>query len=225
MLNIIIVEDNRDLRETLLDVMAAEGHHAAAFESAEALWSGCSFQTTDIIVLDLNLPGEDGISVARRVRAEHPGIGIVMLTARGEPDERRVGYENGADIYLVKPSSVPELISSIQALARRLNQGKAEPDVLVVDPIAMTLSGPADMVPLSPSEVELLSAFARAPHKRLKTTHIAAMIGHKGEISKSAIEVRIVRLRKKMFAAGAAGQPINVVRNHGYQLSARIDIV
>jgi len=225
MLNILIVEDNPDLRESLVDVMAAEGHHVAAFESAEALWSGSSPGTADIIVLDLNLPGEDGIALARRVRAENPEVGIVMLTARSEPHERRAGYENGADIYLTKPSSVPELTSSIKALARRLNQGRAEPEVLVLDSIAMTLSGPDDMVTLSASEMDLMTEFARSPQGRLKTSHIAKMIGSEGGISKAAIEVRIVRLRKKMIAAGAIGQPINVVRNHGYQLSARIDIV
>jgi DNA-binding response OmpR family regulator len=225
MLKIIIVEDHKDLRESLLDVMASEGHHVAAFESAEALWSGCSFATVDIVVLDLNLPGEDGIGVSRRIRAEHPDVGIVMLTARGEPEERRTGYENGADIYLTKPSSVAELTSSIWALARRLNKDRPEPGGLVLDTMAMTLSGPEESVALSASEVELLAAFARAPLKRLKTVHIADMIGRDGEISKAAIEVRIVRLRKKIIAAGTAGQPINVVRNHGYQLSARIDVI
>jgi DNA-binding response OmpR family regulator len=225
MLNIVIVEDHYDLRESLLDVMASDGHHVIAFDSAEALWAGCRFCTVDILILDLNLPGEDGIAVARRVRGRDPDIGIVMLTARGEPEERRIGYESGADIYLTKPSSAAELSSSVQALARRLNRGKPEPNILTLDTIAMTLTGPDGTVALSASEVELLVAFAGEPTNRLETAHIARVIGGSDELSKATIEVRIVRLRKKLSAAGAPGQPINAVRNVGYQLSMRMDVL
>jgi len=168
------------------------------------------------------LPGADGISVARRFRANRPGVGIVMLTARGEPNERRVGYESGADIYLTKPSSAPELASSVEALARRLNQNRPEPKTLTLDYAAMTLSGPTKRVALSAAEVELLADFSRAPNNRLDISRIASLIGGDEVVSKAAIEVRIVRLRKKMIAAGATGQPINAIRNHGYQMASRI---
>lgn len=224
MLNIAIVEDHHALRESLVDVLAAEGHAVAAFESAAALWQDCSVETLDIIILDLNLQGEDGIDIARRLRADHPGMGIIMLTARGEPEERRIGYESGADIYLTKPSSAPELTASIQSLARRLQHARPEARGLRLDPVAMTLAGPAGTVALTASEAQLLAEFVRAPKGRLETGRIASFTNGEGEVSKAAIEVRIVRLRKKLAQAGAVGQPINVVRNHGYQLSARIDI-
>ena len=225
MLNIIILDDYKPLREALVDLMATEGHHVVGFESAEALWSGCSFGTVDILILDLNLPGEDGIAVAQRIRAQHPNIGIVMLTARSEPEDKRVGYENGADIYVTKPSSPMELAASVKALARRLKQNGSETTVLALDTVAMKLSGPLDTVDLSASEVDLLSEFARSPNSRLETDTIADLDERKCEISKAAIEVRIVRLRKKMIAAGASGQVIKSIRNHGYQLSARIRIL
>jgi DNA-binding response OmpR family regulator len=225
MLNIIIVEDHKPLRESLVDLMATEGHHAAGFESAEALWSGCSFGTVDILVLDLNLPGEGGGAVAQRIRAQYPNIGIVMLTACNEPEDKRVGYENGADIYLAKPSSAMELAASVKALARRLKHNGSEKTELVLDTFAMTLSGPLDTVDLSASEVDLLVEFARSPNRRLETGTIADLDEREGEISKATIEVRIVRLRKKMIAAGAIGQPIKSIRNQGYQLSARMRIL
>jgi DNA-binding response OmpR family regulator len=225
MLKIIIVEDHSDLRESLLDVMAADGHHAEAFDSAEALWCGGTLHTTDIMILDLNLPGQDGIAVARRVREDHPDIGIVMLTARGKPEERCTGYDSGADIYLTKPSSAAELSSSVQALARRLSRSKSEAKLLVLDMIAMTLSGPDGTVALTSAEVELLAAFARAPNRRLDTAQIVRLLASSGEVSKAAIEVRIVRLRKKLDAAGVPGRPINVVRNVGYQLAQKIDLL
>lgn len=225
MLNIIIVDDHKPLRESLLELMAIEGHHVVGFASAEAMWSGCSFGTVNILILDLNLPGEDGVAVAQRIRAQHPNIGIVMLTARSEPDDKRVGYESGADIYLTKPSSAAELAASVKALARRLRQNEPETEELVLDTFAMTLSGPRNTVDLSASEVDLLAEFARSSNSRLETGTIAKLDEREGEISKAAIEVRIVRLRKKMIAAGAIGQPIKSIRNQGYQLSARMRIL
>lgn len=225
MLKILIVEDNRALRESLIDVLAEKGHDVLACGSAEDLWRMDDLGTADILVLDLNLPGEDGISVARRARAEHPGLGIVMLTARGEPNQRQIGYESGADIYLTKPSSAPELTSSVEALARRLNRHKPEPKTLTLDSATMTLSGPSDRIALSAAEVELLADFARAPNNRLEIGRIASLLGGETGVSKAAIEVRIVRLRKKMITAGAPGQPINAVRSHGYQMSIRLEVV
>jgi len=225
MLNIVILDDQKPLRESLVDLMTSEGHHVAGFDSAESLWSGCSFGTVDILVLDLNLPGADGVAVAQRIRARHPNIGIVMLTARSEPEDKQVGYASGADIYLVKPSSAMELAASVKALARRLKQNGSETTGLVLDTFAMTLSGPRNTVDLSASEVDLLSEFARSPNSRLETETIANLDKREGGISKPAVEVRIVRLRKKMIAAGAMGQPIKSIRNQGYQLSARMSIL
>lgn len=225
MLKIIIVEDNRALRESLIDVLAENGHDVEACDSAEALWRRGDIGAIDVLILDLNLPGEDGISVARRARAVHSGLGIVMLTARGEPNDRRIGYESGADIYLAKPSSGPELTSSVEALARRLNRSRPEPGTLVLDCSTMTICGPAERVAISAAEVELLLAFARAPNNRLEIGLITTILGGEDGVSKAAIEVRIVRLRKKLIAAGALGQPIKVIRNHGYQMSSGLELL
>jgi DNA-binding response OmpR family regulator len=225
MLNITIVEDNPALRASLIEVMVAEGHNVEAFDSAESLLSEGNLEAVDILILDLGLPGEDGISVARRIKADRPGVGIVMLTARGEPNDRRIGYESGADIYLAKPSSVPELTSSVEALARRLNLSKPEPKTLILDYAAMTLSGPTKRVALSAAEAELLAHFFHAPNNRLEISRIASLIGGDEVVSKAAIEVRIVRLRKKMIAAGANGPPINAIRNYGYHIPIHIKLV
>lgn len=225
MLNITIVEDHRPLRESLVDAMANEGHEVTAFGSAEALWRDCSFHAVDILILDLNLPGEDGIAVARRVRAEYPSIGIVMLTARDATDERRVGYESGADIYLPKPSSAMELGASVKALARRLKPVEGRATELVLDTCTMTLSGPKQSVGLSAWEVGLLNELARSPDRQLGTEAIVDLIDRKGDINKAAVEVRIVRLRKKMISAGATDQPIKSIRKMGYRLSSRVRVV
>jgi DNA-binding response OmpR family regulator len=229
MLNIVIVEDNDPLREALVDVLAAEEHHVAAFDSAESFLAEGSLDMVDIVLLDLNLPGEDGVSLARRLRADRPDVGIIMLTARGAPEQRRVGYESGADIYLTKPSSAPELTSSIQALARRLQidqrpQPVDQPEALVLNPQFVSLTGPGGMVVLTASETALLAAFAAAPDRRLSNEAILRLAPVDGPVSKSTLGVKIVRLRKKLLAAGAVGQPVTVIRNWGYQLSCPLKL-
>ena len=225
MINVVIVEDHQNMREALVDLIADAGHHVVAFESAEALWSGSNLRTVDIVVLDLNLPGVDGITAARRIRAEQPQIGIIILTARDKPEERNIGYENGADIYLAKPSSRLELVGAVTALSRRLNRDQPKPATeLLLDRFSMTLSGPAGTVPIPADDVDLLTKFVLAPDNKLTISEIASLWQSAGEISKSTLEVRIVRLRKKMKAAGSSTQPIKVIRNYGYKLTVSIGL-
>lgn len=225
MLNIIIVDDHKPLREALVELLATEGHHVAGFESAEALWGGCSFGSVDVVILDLNLPGEDGVAVAKRIRDQHPKIGILMLTARSEPEDKLRGYENGADVYLTKPSSAMEIAASVIAIARRLAHNRSKTTELVLDTFAMTLSGPHATVELSASEMDLLAEFARSPNRRLKIGTIVDLDERKDQIKKPAVEVRIVRLRKKLIAAGAIGHSIKSIRNQGYQLLVHVRIL
>lgn len=233
MLNLVIVEDNGALRESLVDVLSAEDHHVVAFESAEVFLANCRIASVDILLLDLNLPGEDGMSLARRLRADWPELGIIMLTARGAPTDRSDGYESGADIYLTKPSSAPELTASIRALARRLSKEargavtlSAEPEAaLVLNRKTMTLTGPVGAQALTSSETDLLEAFITAPDNRLDLDSILRLGPTTVPVSKAALGVKIVRLRKKLTAAGAEGQSLNVVRNWGYQLSVMITLI
>jgi DNA-binding response OmpR family regulator len=231
MLNIVIVEDNAALRESLVEVLTAEDHHVAAFESAEVFLTNCSIGSVDVLLLDLNLPGEDGVSLARRMRADWPDLGIIMLTARSAPNDRSMGYESGADIYLTKPSSAPELTASIRALARRLNKdNRAAPSVAQSVPLGlnrktMTLIGRGGAQALTASETALLEAFATAPDNRLDVDSILRLGPASAPVSKAALGVKIVRLRKKLTAAGAEGQSLNVVRNWGYQLSVPVTLI
>jgi DNA-binding response OmpR family regulator len=205
----------------MLDVLAAEGHHVVGFDSAEGFVANCSVATVDVLVLDLNLPGQDGLSLARDLRAAWPKVGIIMLTARGAPEDRHMGYESGADIYLAKPSSAPELTASIRALARRLGRDGAAPRALVLDAKAMTVSGPSGTVTLTSGEARLLEAFIRAPGNRLLDEEQGT---EADATSKATRGVKIVRLRKKLVAAGAVGQPIKSIRNLGYQLSVSVTL-
>lgn len=219
MLNVAIVEDVTDLRESLVDLLAGEGHHVAAFDSAESFVGNCSIATVDILVLDLGLPGQDGLSLARNLRAAWPMLGIIILTARGTPDERKAGYENGADIYLAKPSSAQELSAAIWALARRLGQKETDLNLFVLTSKAMTLRGPSGTVQLTAGEANLLEAFANAPENRLGIKEAEGQDHPTETTSKGSFVVQVGRLRKKLVAAGAIGEPINAIRGFGYQLS------
>lgn len=225
MLSLALIEDNTALREALVDVLIHEGFRVADYETAEAFWQAGTTETIDIMILDLELPGEDGIIVAERLSAGHPDIGIVMLTARDNADQRKLGYETGADIYLVKPSSSHELTAAIHAVSRRLKPRDVTDLSLAVNRTAMTIDGPAACISLSAWELELLIQFQSALDQRLEHQRIEELTDSPVKGRRAAIEVRLVRLRKKLVAAGASGQPIRAIRNWGYQLSVRLKIV
>ena len=218
-LNIIVVEDHDELREVTVAALCGMGHVARGVDCAEALDDELGAFRADILVLDLNLPGEDGISVARRMRAAGPDIGIIMVTAREAVRDKMTGYGSGADIYLTKPTSVEELGAAIQALSRRVRPDAPLASRLTLNPVTLQLLGPQAVLDVSDQECALLSAFAKAAEHRLETWQMMELSG-KGadEVSKSTLEVQIVRLRKKLEEAGAAAPTIKAIRGRGYQL-------
>lgn len=228
-LKIIVVEDHDDLREMTVEALCEQGHHAIGVDSAEALsdWLG---MPPDVMVIDLNLPGEDGISLAQRVRATQPGIGIIMLTARSNAVDRTNGYQSGADIYLTKPTSEEELGAALQAVARRLKPPGAVPDqrvfVFTLDMQRLMLSGPQAQVSLNALEATVVSALASALWQRLENWQLLKLLA-KSEASytKARLEVLIFRLRKKLVQAGADEYAIKVIRQVGYQLGVAVRVV
>ena len=155
---------------------------------------------------------------------DHTALREALIDVLNENGHCINGYASGADIYLTKPSSGAELSGAINALARRIAHSNAAAPDAVLDPIAMTLTGPDTTVALSAAEVELLTAFSKAPNNRLDSNTIANIACGEAEITKATLEVRIVRLRKKLVTAGIATQPIKAVRNFGYQISTQIKL-
>jgi len=223
-MNIVVVEDNDDLRDVLVDVLCAQGHQVCGVDSAEALLEYIG--RLELVVLDLNLPGEDGLSVAKRLRASHPQVGIIMVTARGMPAEKKAGYEHGADIYMVKPVSHDELCAAVGALSRRLTAVEA-PKRMRVNPLALTLEGlGAQVVSLNPQQLAVLEAFARAPDQRMESWQIIDILGQQdAQDPKAALELQMVRLRKKLHEAGAAAPAVQAVRGWGYQLCVGVVVL
>ncbi len=122
--NILVIEDDEDLREAIIESLSLRGLHVIGVECAEELPEQAKILQIDILILDLNLPGEDGLSLAKRLKNSHPMMGIIMMSARVLSDQRSVGYASGADIYLPKPCNSEELYQSILSLSRRLNDSK-----------------------------------------------------------------------------------------------------
>lgn len=225
LLNIVVVEDHDSFRESIVEALSAQGHRVVGVDCAEALPELDNIHM-DLMIIDLNLPGEDGVSLARRMRVAQPSIGIVMLTARMRLIDKVTGYENGADIYLTKPISLDELSAAIQSLARRIKPSNVVASTLSLDTSHLRLIGPLSMINLTKQESMVLSAFVLAQERKLETWQLIQVLGKSEEdYHKSALELIIVRLRKKMIEAGSSPKPIQAIREFGYQLCEHVQLL
>jgi DNA-binding response OmpR family regulator len=220
-LNLIVVEDYDVLRAVTVALLTEHGHQVMGVASAEALDDEAGGRVADIYLLDLNLPGEDGLSLARRLRQVHPSVGIIIVTARNQAQDRVAGYDSGADIYLTKPLDQAELMSAVNALARRVKPELVSPlDLhLTLDVQRFLLGGAKESVPVTDMDTCMLSAFARAPGRRLSFWQLHEMLGQlPNDVNKASLEVRMVRLRKKLTQASGDEGALKAIRGHGYQL-------
>ncbi len=224
LLNIALVEDNDDLRDLLTRDITKAGYTVHATECAEDLDDLVSHTSIDLLILDLTLPGEDGLSIARRYRRANPDLYIIMLTARVHEQDRINGYESGADVYLTKPISNSELIAAIGSVARRLSKHQDLPDV-ILNARGMTLTG-FKTIALNRQEVVMLKALSESPNGNLPYFRLLELHSDLeiNEQSKAALEVRVVRLRKKLAEAGIEGKTIRAIRGEGYHLLVRIKV-
>lgn len=222
-LRVLIVEDNHELRTATLEALHDQGIHCVGIDSAEAVPAALMREHFDLVVLDLNLPGEDGLSVARRIRAERPAMGIIMTTARTLPQERREGYDSGADMYLAKPVSLDELSGAISALVRRLPSPDTATDIVLDKRRLLLVDKQQREVALTPTEARLLEAWCSAPDQQLPTQVLLSLMRRApADDPKRALEITITRLRKKLLQVGCGEPGIKAVRGWGYQLAEKI---
>ena len=228
-LNIVLVEDNKDLREAIVEVLSTLGYRVLGLSCAEELGDEGAQASIDLLIVDLNLPGEDGISLSRRLRRIQPNLCILMMTARDTVRDKVSGYEAGADIYLTKPASIEELSAAVQSLERRL-QAQEKPlknqAVLSVQIAGLLAHGPGGSVELTTIEVALLSALARAPDQRLAYWQLLQiMTTELQRTSQANLAVRMTRLRKKLWETGFNGPTLQVIRHEGYQLRVPVQLI
>jgi DNA-binding response OmpR family regulator len=229
-LTIAVIEDHDLLRQSIVRALGEEGYAAFGVDCAEVLDDEQGGRDFDIAVLDIKLPGEDGLSLSRRLRAAHPHLGIVILTAKNALYDRVAGYGSGADLYLTKPVAPQELLAAVGALGRRVSAGHAggpPPSTAVCLTLhrqSRRLTGPAGDHQLSEAETLILTALARSRGHSLETWQLMEINSDK-DSTKAALEVRIARLRRKMASVGAVSHPIRAVRGAGYALAADVVVL
>lgn len=222
-IRVAIVEDDAILREELAWYLSLNGCEVLEANSGRSLDDLLPLSTVDAVVLDLNLPGENGFDIAERLKRHSPAMGIVMLTARSALLDRVKGYASGADIYLAKPVPGEELLAALMSLHRRLG-GQAQTQMWLLDrerSVIRPPNGQADIA-LTAKELAFLLLFARAAQDTLESNTVCDMM-EAGEsvapLSKRALENIVSRLRKKLQAAASPEQVlIRSVWGSGYQL-------
>ena len=223
-IKIVLVEDNDDLRDLLFRDISRAGYAVQNAGCADDLDDLAATTAFDMLILDINLPGENGLEIAQRYKQANPDLYIIMLTARVGTDDKVAGYDAGADIYLTKPVSSSELIAAIMSVSRRLLKPSSDQEV-VLNVREMTLVGNG-VAELNRQETTILKALSESANGRLPYYRLLELCGEDvNATSKSTLEVRIVRLRKKLAEAGVEGKGIRAVRSEGYQLLQRIRIV
>lgn len=225
-LTIVLVEDNDDLRELMAAALSSQGHRVIALDCAEAIEDEARGERPDVFLLDLNLPGQDGYSLAQRLRSAHPLVGIIIISARSVLDDKLRAYDCGADWYLTKPVALEELSAALQSFARRKQAVRVESQAGGLQLVQHTVQGPQDSVRLTAAEAVMLTAFARAPSGRLEHWQLAEVLGvDTCTFNKASMEVRIVRLRKKLQQTGAPENVIESIRSVGYQLQFPVSVL
>ncbi len=181
-------------------------------------------ESVDLFMIDLNLPGEDGLVLAKRLRESMPSVGIIMLTARSYPDDVTRGYQSGADIYLNKPASAAQLRAALGAMRRRLTPAAAADASPRLE--RRKLCGVQDEVMLTTTEALLIGALARAAGRQLKSEQLIQAIGKDlDSYQKHSLEAAMTRLRKKVQDACGEDLALQSVRGEGYRLSASVQII
>ncbi len=224
MRTILIVEDEPQIARLVRDYLEHAGFAALVAGDGEAALHQVRAAKPDLMVLDLGLPGLDGLDVTRTVRA-FSAMPIIVLTARGGEADRIVGLELGADDYMVKPFSPKELVAGVRAVLRRTDGTQQAPDVvraadLVIDVPAMRVSAAGQRVDLTPTEFQLLVALARRPGRVLTRGQLLeAVRGVAFDSYERAIDAHVKNIRRKLEAREGAPSYIETVYGVGYRFA------
>ncbi len=224
--HLLIVDDDERIRLLLQKFLIRSGFFVTAARDAEharRILSGLEF---DMIVVDVMMPGEDGVSFTRSLR-ETLSTPIMLLTAKGETDDRIAGLEAGADDYLAKPFEPKELLLRINAILRRVPQsdvGAAVPKVLSLGPVRYDVErgelwrGEA-LVRLTATESQLMKIFSATPAEAVSRTALVEQLGRDGgQAQERAVDVQITRLRRKIELDSKQPRYLQTVRGSGYML-------
>jgi len=223
---IYCVEDDSSIRELMLYTLRASGFSAAGFENGDTLFDALSRETPRLILLDIMLPGMDGIEILKKLR-ETPataGIPVIMASARGTEYDKVLGLDLGADDYLAKPFGMMEMVSRIRAVLRRSTPAAQKRSLslgrLSMDLSAHTVTADGAQVMLTLKEFALLRLFLSAPGQVFSREQLLEQVWGTDYIGESrTVDVHIATLRTKL---GACGDSIRTVRGVGYRMEADV---
>jgi DNA-binding response OmpR family regulator len=223
---LLIVDDEVDVREVLEEYFTSHGYATIGAENAAAAKALAAQHAIDLALVDINMPGEDGLSLARHLRERYKTLAIVMLTSAGTVVDRIVGLEMGADDYVPKPFDPRELAARVKSVLRRTSSaGRAEIGAekvrvgrCVLDLAAHRLTDEAGAdVAMSPLEFDLLKALAEQPNRALSRERILNLSQKRDwDPFDRSVDLRIMRLRKKIEPDPEHPRYIRTVRNEGY---------
>jgi two-component system, OmpR family, phosphate regulon response regulator OmpR len=225
---ILVVDDDLRLRDLLVRYLGGEGYEVKAVADAPAMDKQLARERYDLVVLDLMLPGEDGLAVCRRLRAQNSAPAIIMLTAKGDDVDRIVGLEMGADDYLPKPFNPRELLARINAVLRRKAPSgppgapAAGTEVFQFGEFSLnlstrTLTRQGKAVPLTTGEFSVLKVLAQHPRQPLSRDKLMELArGREYEVFDRSIDVQISRLRKVIEDDPSHPKHIQTVWGFGY---------
>jgi DNA-binding response OmpR family regulator len=222
---ILVVDDEPDVREVLVEYFGTHGYAVIGAESARAAKALAADHAIDLALVDIHMPGEDGLSLARHLRERYASIAIVMLTSAATVVDRIVGLEMGADDYVPKPFDPRELLARVKSVLRRTSAaGRADLGAervrigrCVLDVAAHRLCDETGVeVAMSPLEFDLLKALAEHPNRPLSRERILGLSQQDWDPFDRSVDLRIMRLRKKIEPDPAHPRFIRTIRNEGY---------
>ena len=226
---IAVVDDEADLREMVEEYLTGQGFEVVTADGGAALRGILEDAVPDLVLLDIAMPGEDGLSVARYLR-EHHDVAIIMLTAASDVVDRVVGLEMGADDYVTKPFDPRELLARVKSVLRRTGRGAGvetpspgDQDLVrfgrcILNTESHQLFGPdGEEITITSMEYDLLQAFATHPNRVLSRDQLLNLAHNRDwEPFDRSIDIRVTRLRKKVEADPSKPQTIKTVRGAGY---------
>jgi len=225
---VLVVEDDPAVRDMLAEYLANHGYSVQQADDGDAMRKEIERHLPDVVLLDVRLPGEDGLTLARYLR-ERYDVGIIMVTAAGEVIDRVAGLEIGADDYVTKPFDPRELLARLKSVMRRMQARPASQPASAVPrrvPVGrcqldlashQLFDGDGQEVPITTMEYELLKTFVEHPNKVLTRDQILTLTRNREwEPFDRSIDIRIARLRRKIEADPDRPQAIRTVRGAGY---------
>ncbi len=223
--HLLVVDDDARLRALLQRYLTEQGFRITAASDAEGARRALASVNFDLVVMDVMMPGESGLELTESLRRQGHEVPILMLTARGAPDDRVAGFEHGVDDYLAKPFDPRELALRIRTILRRaappppaeLPAGPVQLGSRWFDPARGELRGPEGTLRLTGGELALLAALARRAGEVLSREEIAAALGTP-EAGERAIDVQVTRLRRKIEPDPREPRFVQTVRHRGYVL-------